>query len=248
MYMRAFTGLADLLMPPVCTGCKQPLQSARGYCADCWSALRPVADPVCETCGDPMPTGYRTESICLSCHKTPPPFDAARAPYVYTGTARETVLKFKYGREQLARLMAPAMLRAARPLLMEDTFLVPVPLHRWRLAARGYNQAGLLARELAKAGAGRLLPDALRRVKATSKTIGAGREARFRMMAGAFAVPDSARPRLQGAHVLLVDDVLTTGATVSAAARTLRRAGVARVDVITYARVAPDDSSTYLIA
>lgn len=246
MLARAFNGLVDLLMPPVCAGCRTPVMHAHSHCATCWTDLSPVGDAVCARCGVPLPTAHRTDLLCFSCVKAPPPFNSARAPFAYRGTARDTVLRFKNGGEHLTRLMAPAMLRAAAGLLGPDRLLVPVPLHRWRLAARGYNQSLLLARAIGRLSGTPVAIDGLARVKATPKSIGASREQRARAVAGAFAVPPRARAAVAGAAVVLVDDVLTTGATAAAAARALKAAGAARVDVLTYARVAPDDGSSYL--
>lgn len=252
MLSRVFHGLADILMPPNCVTCKAPVLTAHHHCADCWQELRPIGGAACAQCGVPLATAWRTEDICLGCMKEPPPFDSARAAFVYHGTARDTVLKFKNGHEHLGRLMAAAMVRAVQEKLTPDTLLVPVPLHRWRLLDRGYNQSVLLARAMQAASPtaisrSQLLIDGLERIKATPKTIGASRATRIRTMSGAFAVRAGARSRVAGATVLLIDDVFTTGATVSAAARVLRRAGAARIDVITYARVAPDDGVAYFV-
>lgn len=251
MLSRAFNGFVDILMPPNCVTCKAPVRTAHTHCADCWLELRAIGDFACAQCGIPMPTAWRTEDICLGCMHEPPPFDVARASFVYQGTARDTVLKFKNGHEYLARLMGGAMALSATPFLTPETVLVPVPLHRWRVLSRGYNQAVLLARAMcavAEMDRGQLLIEGLARIRATPKSIGAGRAARARTMAGAFAVPERHKSRIRGAAILLVDDVFTTGATAASAARTLRRAGAARVDVITYARVAPDDGAAYVRA
>lgn len=248
MLKRAFNSLVDILMPPLCIACKEPLLSGAGYCARCWGELRFIGDGCCDRCGVPLPVAWRTELSCLGCHAEPPDFDRARAPFAYAGVARQTVLRFKHGGEHLAELIAGPMARAARPLIGDKTLVLPVPLHPRRLFARGYNQSALLARAIAAQCAVPLLVDGLRRVKPTPPTAGAGRRARALMMAGAFRVPDSRRARIAGADVLLVDDVMTTGATASASARALRRAGAGRVDVVTYARVVPDDGVSYLSA
>jgi ComF family protein len=238
-------GLIDLLMPPGCIACKAPVATALTYCAECWSALPALAGASCQCCGIPLPLAYQTETLCLGCMKDPPAFDRARAPFLYDGPARHTVLAFKNGREAYAGAMVPQMLRAAADLAGPDVLVVPVPLHPWRLMARGYNQAALLARAVAARSGATLALDALVRVKNTPHSQGMRRDQRRRNVEGAFRVPAPQRSQVRGAHVLLVDDVMTSGATASACARVLRRAGATHIDVITYARVAATDVPTY---
>jgi ComF family protein len=246
MLARAVHSLLDIVMPPLCVTCREPVQKAGQLFPSCWSALPPLPDACCTRCAIPLPTAHHTERLCLGCVADPPPFDWARAPYAYAGTARETVLRFKHGAEHLARLMAPAMVRAGGPLLGPGRLLIPVPLHRLRMASRGFNQSAALARRIARAAGAPLLLDGLSRVRHTAKTSHSGRAQRALMLRGAFAVGASARARIAGADVVLIDDVLTSGATAGEAARMLKAAGAASVGVLTYARVAPDDGSAYL--
>lgn len=241
-----FAALIDLLMPPACIACRVPTATSPGFCADCWSALPALAGTLCQCCGLPLPLAWAAEALCLGCLRDPPDFARARAACLYDGPARRAVLAFKNGREAYAPLMAAAMRRAAPDLEATSSIVVPVPLHRWRLFARGYNQAAVLAHEIARQSGAQLALDALVRVKNTPISRGLNRAQRRRNVAGAFRVPPSARARLKDAHILLVDDVMTSGATASACARTLRRAGAAQVDVITYARVAATDITSYL--
>lgn len=241
-------GLVDLLMPPACMACDTPVGEPRSLCGDCWSGLPEIAGARCCQCGIPLPLAWQAESHCLGCLKEPPPFEQAIAPFLYEGPARQIVLRFKQGKERWAEPMAAAMSRAAPGWATPDRLLVPVPLHRWRLASRGYNQALLLARALGRPAGADVAVDWLVRVKNTPSTRGLKRAQRLRNVSGAFRVRPEAVPRLKGRHVLLVDDVMTTGATAAACARTLRRAGAARVDVITYARVAAVDATPYLQA
>lgn len=249
LVLAALNAALDALMPPRCTSCKAPVSTAGLYCADCWGALQPPASP-CHTCGVPLPPQWSAEATCLGCLAAPPDFSRARAPFVYADVARSTVLAFKNGAEHLAPLMARAMHLAARDLAPPDGQLgecriVPVPLHRWRLLRRGYNQSALLAGALAPLTGGTLDLDSLVRRHATDSTRGKGRAARQAQMKGAFSVRADRRSAIRGQHILLVDDVLTTGATASAAARALRRAGALSVVVITYARVAGDTAPAY---
>ncbi len=241
----AFGTFVDLLMPPVCAACKAPVVS-QGYCADCWSSLPEISGSQCQSCGIPLPIAWQTEAVCLECRRAPPAWNRAIAPYVYAGTARQTLLAFKNGREELAGLMAQAMVRAGAPLLQPGALLLPVPLHRWRLWSRGYNQSLLLARAIARTTGLELRFDLLQRAKPTAKSNGLTRVGRVRNVRGVFRVPSDLRSGLKGRHVILIDDVLTTGATAAACARVLRRAGAARVDVLVHARVAQAEMPTYL--
>lgn len=241
-----FRGLADLLLPPACMACNEPVRKPRSLCGPCWSRLPAITGTCCTRCGIPLPLEWQAETHCLACVHEPPPFQHARAPYLYEGPARQLILQFKHGRERWAEPLAIAMHRAAPGWLMPDRLLVPVPLHRWRLAARGYNQALVLARALAAFGPCEVAPDWLVRVKNTPGTQGLKRAQRQRNVVGAFRVRPQMAARLKGRHIILIDDVMTTGATAAACARVLRRAGAAQVDVLTYARVARAAVTPYL--
>ncbi len=241
-------GLIDLLMPPTCIACKAPVATPLGFCADCWGALPVISEARCIQCAIPLPIAWAAESHCLGCLKDPPRFHRAAAPFLYEGAARHAVLAFKNGRETYAGQMAAAMLRAAPGWVGPDSLVCAVPLHRWRLAARGYNQALLLARQLALPTAAELDPDLVVRVKATPRTKGLSRLARKRNVEGAFRLGPEARERIAGRDVILVDDVMTSGATASAVAGVLKRGGAARVSVLVYARVAATDAGPYAAA
>ncbi len=247
-----WNGSLDLLMPPQCIACKAPTQRALGYCPDCWGALPANDGTRCRQCDHPLPGRWQLEALCLGCLHEPPAFQQARAPYLYDGAARETVLALKAGREPYAAMMAGAMLRAGADLFppgrLADTVIVPVPLHRWRLLRRGFNQATALAAAIASESGARLLPDTLRRLRATPSSRGLGRAARRANVRGAFHIYRRHRHRIANKHVVLVDDVMTSGATASACARQLRRAGAASVSVLVFARVARSDPTAYLEA
>jgi ComF family protein len=237
-------GALDLLMPPRCAACKAPVARANRFCAECFASLPAIADPACARCGIPLPPRAGGSGECLACVREPPPFDCAAAPFAYEGPARSAVLRLKHGREELAALMAPAMLR--RMPLPDKALIVPVPLHRWRLLTRGYNQAQLLGDAIARLGRAEHLPDALLRTRATRSTRGLSRAGRLRNVEGAFRANPRHLAKLKGRTIVLVDDVLTTGATAAAATRALKRAGAATVHVLTYARVAPVFDRTYV--
>jgi ComF family protein len=230
--------LLDLVLPPRCPGCRTIVDGDGRYCLTCWQQLQFITPPWCARCGTPFAHDMGPAAECGACLAEPPRFDTARAAFVYGGPARATLLAFKHGdREHLAKVMAPHMARAAGSLMAPaaDTVLVPVPLHRWRLWRRGFNQAALLAKALSGLHEIPICVDALERAKATPMSVGLGRKARAANVRGAFRVRRKAT--IKGRCVILVDDVLTTGATVEACARVLRRAGAREVHVLTFARV-----------
>ena len=239
----------DLLLPPTCPGCRAIVPRPGQFCGGCWAELRFISDPRCASCGLPFELPAPPGTRCLPCTGTPPPWDAARAPFIYDGPARSLVLGFKHGgREQVAGAMAPHLLRAAGDWLDPAPLVVPVPLHRSRLASRGFNQAAVMARAMARLRPLPLALDGLHRHRRTALSQGLSRDARARNVQGAFRVPPRWAERIRGARVLLVDDVLTTGATVAACARTLRRAGAEEVNVLTWARVVRVDAGAHIHA
>jgi ComF family protein len=225
----------DLLFPPLCIACRVPVGEA-GFCASCWSGITFLDGPGCACCGLPFPVALEGENVCAACLARPPAFDSARAIFVYDQTSRGAVLALKHAdRLELVPGFARWLSRIGRAVLDDSDLVVPVPLHPFRLWRRRYNQAAELARRLAR---DRKLSyaNALARSRPTpSQGAMASAKARRRNVLGAFKVPDPAR--VAGRHVLLVDDVLTTGATVEACARALKRAGAKRVHVLALARV-----------
>jgi ComF family protein len=225
----------DLVLPPRCPGCRTIVDGDGRYCLTCFQELNFITAPHCARCGVPFEHEQGPGAECGTCLAEPPRYDSARAALVYGGPARATLLALKHGdRDYLARVMAPHMARAAGPLLGPGTLVVPVPLHRWRLWRRGFNQAALLAQALCRSSGAALGVDVLERAKPTPMSSGLGRKARAANVRGAFRV--KRRPQVKGARVLLVDDVLTTGATAEACARVLKRAGAKEVHVLTFAR------------
>lgn len=240
---RSAQAVIDLVLPPRCPACRAIVDGDDRFCSGCWKQLVFLTTPCCACCGTPFDHDRGPGTLCAPCLADPPRFDMARAAFGYEGAARSVLLSFKHGdRQHLARLMATHMARAGADMLGGDVLLVPVPLHRWRLWRRGFNQAALLARILAGRGHGALAVDALLRVRATLASAGMGRKARAANVRGAFRVRD--RGLVRGRRILLIDDVLTTGATANACARLLRRAGAVEVRVLTFARVVRDGGST----
>jgi ComF family protein len=240
------TTLLDLLLPPHCAGCLGPVESQGQLCAICFAQIGFVVDPCCRRCGLPLASESAGGMLrlCEPCRRAPPPWGRARAALLYDGKARSLILRLKHaGGEENAALLARHMVRAGAALLAQADLLVPVPLHRWRLLRRGYNQSGLLARHIAKAADRRLSLDALRRARPTPSLGGLSAQARAEAMANAIAVRASRRGLVQSARILLVDDVLTSGATAGACTRALLDAGAASVDVLVASRV-PDPRDT----
>ena len=232
--------LVDLALPPVCMACREPVATPHGLCAACWSRLRPIERPYCERLG--IPFGYDIGEGALSAEAIadPPVFDRARAAVLYDEVAREIVQGLKYhDRTELARLVGRMTARAGRDLTGEAEVIVPMPLHRRRLWTRRFNQAALISLEVGRITGVPVALGALLRVRATRPQVGLGNREREENVRGAFRVAPDERAAIEGRRVVLVDDVLTTGATASAATRALKRAGASRVDVLTFARVAP---------
>ena len=231
--------IIDLVLPPRCPACRVIVAGDGRFCIACWQQLEFITAPQCAVCGTPFAHDRGADAACGACLAEPPRFASARAALAYGGPARSVLLAMKHGdREHLAEVMAPHMLRVAGQMLTPGALLVPVPLHRWRLWRRGFNQAAVLARVLARLSGADLDVSALVRVRATRPSSGMGRKARADNVRGAFRVHD--RTRIAGREVVLVDDVLTTGATAEACARHLRRAGARHVHVLTFARVVRD--------
>ena len=230
--------LADLIVPPVCLACQKPLGSHDALCASCWRQVRFIRAPLCDRLGIPMP--FDTGGIIISgaALKDPPDFDRARAVAHFDRVIRDLIHKFKYGdRHDARRLFGRWLAVTGAELLAEADVIIPVPLHRWRLLGRKFNQAGILAHEVGLLAQVPCEPLILRRGKPTASQVRLTQAERRRNLAGAFQVLPRDRPRLDGRRVLLIDDVITTGSTVGACARVLKRAGAARVDVLALAMV-----------
>lgn len=234
--------LLDQLYPPACAGCGAPLTEADALCASCFVQLRPITAPFCPVLGLPFDSDLGSGALSAEALADPPPFARARAAVAYGTVAGTLVSRLKYGdRPELARLCARLMAAAGQDFWAQKPVLLPVPLHASRLRFRRYNQAQLLAQELARLLALKVDPHLVRRRRKTRQQVGLSGDGRLRNVQGAFVShPDTLR-RLRGRGVVLVDDVYTTGATVKAVTRALQRSGVERIEVLTFARVVIGD-------
>lgn len=237
--------LLDLFVPPHCAGCETLCRET--FCPACEPALEPVDGPYCPVCGHPHPPSAGGWPLCADCRpRKRPALDGARSVYFHTGPARQAVLEFKFTRRHdLARGLGAHLTRRflselARPHHLpfdEVTAIVPVPLHPARRAWRGFDQAGLLSRELARVTGKPCWPEVLQRVRNTPPQLRLSPAQREDNIRGAF---ETRKPwRLDGASLLIVDDVFTTGATLREAARALKRGGAARVYALTLTRALP---------
>lgn len=233
--------LLDLLLPPRCGRCGVDTAADAALCLDCWREVGFVAEPLCEICGIPFEVRPFGAAICGDCLADPPPFDRARSAVLYDDATRPMILSFKHGdRLTLAPLFAAWMRTAGAGLLEEADLIVPVPLHRWRLLGRRYNQSAILSRSLGRLCGLRVVDSLLVRTRHTPSQGRKSAAQRASNVRGAFSLwnkSDGTAEAIEDRRVVLVDDVFTTGATVSACTRVLRRGGARTVDVLTLARV-----------
>lgn len=231
--------LVDSMLPPRCLHCQAIVEGEAALCPECWPLFDFLSAPLCHSCGfpfeyDPGPA----DTQCAACLAHPPHFDRARSVLVYGEHSRQIILDFKHGdRTWPAPAFGRWLARAGAELTAEADIAAPVPLHRSRLYARRYNQASLLAQALGRATGLAVQPDLLARHRATPSQGHMSPTARRRNVQGAFRLRPGFEELVRDRRVLLVDDVLTTGATAGECARTLKRAGAAAVDVLTLARV-----------
>ena len=219
-------------LPPRCAGCGQIVADDDQLCVTCWQSLEFLTEPGCASCGCPLITG---ELICAPCLLRPPEHDGVRAAVSYGDIARTIVLRFKHGRRTgLARFIAEAMLRN---VTLVDALIIPVPLHRWRIWARGFNQSALIATRLGKLSGNPVLLDVLIRARATPLLRGLGPRERAQAVRGVFALNPARSGVIEGKTVYLIDDVYTSGATGNACARLLKKAGASQVIILCWARV-----------
>ncbi|AHB09501.1 ComF family protein [Zymomonas mobilis] len=265
----AYSGLKtviDYALPPRCPNCGAVILADHSFCVECWQSLHFLVEPACIQCGFPLPRDQQYEPLCGRCLQHPPSFDRMNAAVAYDEISRQLILRCKYGKQtMLARDMAKLMLRslpiksnikATQNNLLADKncppnmsssspqtpLIIPVPLHRWRLWQRGFNQAALIGQYLAKASGYDYDCDSLYRRHSTKPLGHLTPKQRHQMVKNAFGLRIGKKDRpLAGRDIILIDDVFTSGATTESCARLLKTAGVKSVHVLCWARVIPKD-------
>ncbi|MBK5264846.1 MAG: ComF family protein [Alphaproteobacteria bacterium] len=239
--------LVDFALPPRCPACGVITAEHQQFCLSCWGKMDFLGAPCCDSCGLPFAFEQPETSRCGACLAHPPAHDRARAVLAYGDIARTIALKLKYGRRiGLARLIARHMERHVQPEKRAEMLLVPVPLHRWRLGWRGFNQSALIAQALGRSLGLPVELDILQRIKSTPPLRGMNPSQRIKTLSGAFQLARKPRSQLIGKTVVLVDDVYTSGATANSCAKVLKRGGAASVHILCWARVLRDESSALI--
>jgi ComF family protein len=235
---RSLGRVVDIVTPPVCLKCREPLATHDSLCAACWTNIDFIRQPLCDRLGIPLPYDSGAGTLSAQAVAAPPVYGRARAVARYDGVMRQLIHDLKFhDRHDMRKLFGRWMAEAGASLLADADVVVPVPLHRWKLLRRRFNQAAILSAELSRLTGKPSAPLALARLRKTSPQLGLTALQRQHNVNGAFAVPARQRPAVEDRNVLLVDDVITTGATISAATRALLAAGATGVDVLSLAIV-----------
>ncbi len=247
--IRGFSKLIlNQILPPVCSICRISMHESHQLCPNCWRDLHFVSAPICDVLGTPeLPENVNDNApyISLAAIAEPPNWHRARAATIYTGVARKCVYRLKYADDaSVVQFMANAMHSAGKDILAQADILMPIPLHWSRFIKRHYNQSALLSKKLSEISGIAQNVNMLKRKKRTKSQVGLTRAQRRGNVEGAFEIAPRFKPLLKHKHVVLIDDVRTTGATLNEAAKALKKAGVKQVDVLTFA-VLPNNMDDY---
>lgn len=233
------SSLLNLLFPPQCLVCQQAVSDHGTLCAECWGKMRFITDPFCAVCGLPFEFAIGEGALCGGCLRALPHFARARSVFRYDEASRALVTRLKYADQQhLSAIYGKWLTSCGRELIAASDIIVPVPLHYWRFIGRRFNQSALLAYSMKKHCKLPVMPDAIKRTRATLPQPGLTRKQRRDNVRGAFKVPARSAAFLKNKRVLLIDDVMTTSATIGECAKTLLKAGAMQVNVLTLARKA----------
>lgn len=240
---KAARWVLDQILPPTCCGCGVVLPEPHALCGDCWGTVTFLGEPCCNACGHPFEYEIPEQTLCGRCISHPPAFDRARSAVEYNATSKDFILAFKHAdATDMAQLLGKWMKVASGDLMQSCDVIIPVPLHWTRLLSRRYNQSAMLALALSKITGKPVFVDALVRHRKTKSQGHLGMTARKKNVNGAFRIKPKHRSFMKNKRILLIDDVYTTGATVNATAKVLKRAGAVGVDVLTVARVVKNNS------
>lgn len=227
-----------IILPPICLACRAPLGSYESLCVPCWSKITFIRAPICDVLGLPLPYAGPGRNVSAAALSEPPNFDRARAAAIFDGVMRDLIHDFKFhDRQEVRSLFSRWLAGAGEDLIAQADVLVPIPLTRSRLLWRKFNQSAMLAQDLARKSGKTYCPFGLVRIRRTKSQVGLSRAERRMNVKGAFRCPSEARAAIEGRNVVVVDDIITTGATVDAAAAVLKRAGARRVDILALAMV-----------
>lgn len=239
---RFLLSLKDVCFPITCCNCKEIVDS-EGLCSECWKKIKWIGDPKCKVCGAPFEIDI--DAICLTCAKKKPYFDKAVSAFEYDDFSKGMILKFKHGdATRVCRQLAAWTYRSAEEAIKNADIIVPVPIRPFKRLKRKHNQSELLARELSELSGISYEPRILRKEKSTQQQEGLSRNARLKNVVGSFGINPEYSDLLRGKNVVLVDDVLTTGATVNECSKVLKKRGAEKVIVLTVARVGEKGTST----
>lgn len=229
--------LLNLIFPPQCLSCDSIVPTHGTLCAECWGGIHFITSPMCARCGLPFDYDIGDGALCGECLRAPSSYSRARAAMRYDDHSRPLVTRFKYADQTLlAPIYGKWLLSAGRELISATDVIIPVPLYYWRFVGRRYNQSALLAQAIARHCALPVIPDGLLRKRATLPQAGLTRAQRADNVKGAFAANPKRAGQWRGKSILLVDDVMTTGATIEQCSKALLKGGAASVNVLTLAR------------